>query len=73
MVLNVFLGIGLEYVDTLFQTIQNSSFSQFTITGMKTLAVLFFLVNLIKKYNEGIADKHGYTWGLSPQELAKNF
>ncbi len=73
MVLNVILGIGLEYVDTLFQTIQNSSFSQFTITGMKTLAVLFFLVNLIKKYNEGIADKHGYTWGLSPQELAKNF
>jgi hypothetical protein len=40
---------------------------------MKTLAVLFFLVNILKKYNEGIADKDGYTWGLSPGELAKNF
>tara|TARA_R110000868_G_scaffold87697_1_gene245018 strand:- start:159 stop:1001 length:843 start_codon:yes stop_codon:yes gene_type:complete len=69
----IFLGIGLEYVDTVFQTIQNSSFSQYTIAGMKTLAVLFFLVNILKKYNEGIANKEGYTWGLSPGELAKNF
>lgn len=68
-----FLGIGLEYIDTVFQTIQNSDFSQYTIVGMKTLAVLFFLVNILKKYNEGIADKDGYTWGLSPSELAKNF
>ncbi|WP_042507059.1 hypothetical protein [Algibacter lectus] len=67
------LGIGLEYIDTVFQTIQNSSFSQYTIAGMKTLAVLFFLVNILKKYNEGIADKDGYSWGLSPGELAKNF
>ncbi len=69
----IFLGIGLEYVDTIFQTIKNSEFSQYTIVGMKTLAVLFFLVNILKKYNEGIADKEGYTWGLSPGELAKNF
>ena len=69
----ILLGIGLEYVDAVFQTIQNSSFSQYTIAGMKTLAVLFFLVNLLKKYNEGIADKDGYTWGLSPGELMKNF
>lgn len=69
----ILLGIGLEYVDTIFQTIQNSEFSQYTIVGMKTLAVLFFLVNILKKYNEGIADKEGYTWGLSPGELAKNF
>ncbi|MCM4158450.1 hypothetical protein FHG64_12765 [Antarcticibacterium flavum] len=67
------LGIGLEYIDTVFQTIKNSEFSQYTIVGMKTLAVLFFLVNILKKYNEGIADKDGYTWGLSPGELAKNF
>ena len=67
------LGIGLEYIDTVFQTIQNSSFSQYTIAGMKTLAVLFFLINILKKYNEGIADKDGYTWGLTPGELAKNF
>ncbi len=69
----ILLGFGLEYVDTVFQTIQASDFSQYTIAGMKTLAVLFFLVNILKKYNEGIADKDGYSWGLSPGELAKNF
>ena len=73
MTATVLLGIGLEYVDAVFQTIQNSSFSQYTIAGMKTLAVLFFLVNILKKYNEGVADKDGYTWGLSPGELTKNF
>jgi len=73
MAANFSLGIGLEYIDAVFQTIQNSDFSQYTIAGMKTLAVLFFLVNILKKYNEGIADKEGYTWGLSPGELAKNF
>ncbi len=69
----MFLGIGLEYVDTVFQTIKNSDFSQYTITGMKTLAVLFFLINILKKYNEGIASIEGHTWGLTPTELAKNF
>ena len=69
----IFLGIGLEYIDAVFQTIQNSNFSQYTIAGMKTLAVLFFLINILKKYNEGVADKEGYTWGLSPGELVKNF
>ena len=69
----IILGIGLEYIDAVFQTIQNSSFSQYTIAGMKTLAVLFFLINILKKYNEGVADKDGYTWGLSPGELMKNF
>ncbi|MCF6346997.1 MAG: hypothetical protein L3J20_01695 [Flavobacteriaceae bacterium] len=69
----IFLGIGLEYIDAVFTTIKNSDFSQYTITGMKTLAILFFLVNILKKYNEGVADKEGYTWGLTPAELAKNF
>ena len=73
MTSNILLGIGLEYVDTVFQTIKNSEFSQYTIVGMKTLAVLFFLVNILMKYNEGVADKEGYTWGLNPGELAKNF
>jgi len=73
MTATIILGIGLEYIDTVFQTIQDSSFSQYTIAGMKTLAVLFFLVNILKKYNEGISDKDGYTWGLTPGELAKNF
>ncbi|TMU50777.1 hypothetical protein [Flagellimonas algicola] len=65
--------MGLEYVDTIFQTIKNSDFSQYTITGMKALAILFFLVNILKKYNEGIASTDGHTWGLTPTELAKNF
>ncbi|WP_405199327.1 hypothetical protein [Christiangramia sp. LLG6405-1] len=69
----IFLGVGLEYIDTVFKTIQDSEFSQYTIVGMKVLAVLFFLINILKKYNEGIADNQGYTWGLSPGELAKNF
>ena len=69
----IFLGIGLEFVDTIFQTIKNSDFSQYTIVGMKTLALLFFLINILKKYNEGVANNEGYTWGLTPTELAKNF
>ncbi|WP_300435896.1 hypothetical protein [Christiangramia sp.] len=71
--MGIFLGIGLEYVDAVFQTIKSSDFSQYTIAGMKSLGVMFFLVNILKKYNEGIADRDGYTWGLSPGELAKNF
>ncbi|WP_298504476.1 hypothetical protein [uncultured Maribacter sp.] len=67
------LSIGLEYVDTVFTTIKNSDFSQYTMTGMKTLAILFFLINILKKYNEGVANNEGYTWGLTPAELAKNF
>lgn len=69
----IYLGMGLEYVDTVFQTIRDSDFSQYTITGMKALAVLLFLVNILKKYNEGIASTDGHTWGLGPAELAKNF
>lgn len=67
------LAIGLEYVDAVFTTIKESSFSQYTIMGMKALAILFFLVNIIKKYNEGAVNSDGYTWGLSPSELIKNF
>ncbi|MBO6830440.1 MULTISPECIES: hypothetical protein [unclassified Allomuricauda] len=68
-----FLGIGLEYVDAVFQTIKDSDFSQYTMVGMKALAVFLFLVNILKKYNEGIATTDGHTWGLTPTELAKNF
>ncbi|MBU2998123.1 hypothetical protein KO500_16915 [Cellulophaga baltica] len=67
------MSFGLEYIDAVFQTIKASDFSQYTIAGMKTLAVLLFLVNILKKYNEGVAAKDGHTWGLSPGELAKNF
>lgn len=69
----IVLSIGLEYIDAVFTTIKNSDFSQYTIAGMKTLAILFFLINILKKYNEGVADNKGYTWGLTPTELAKNF
>lgn len=70
---HIFLGIGLEYLDAVFQVIKNSDFSQYTIAGIKTLAVIFFLINILKKYNEGVVEKGGYTWGLSPAELIKNF
>lgn len=69
----MFLSIGLEYVDAVFTTIKASSFSQYTIGGMKALAVLFFLVNIIKKYNEGAVSSDGYSWGLAPADLIKNF
>lgn len=54
-------------MDSVFQTIKNSNFSQYTITGMKTLAILFFMINLLKKYHEGIAATDGQTWGLLQQ------
>lgn len=73
MLASIFLGIGLEYVDTIFQTIKNSSFSQFTMVGVKGLAVLFFVVNILKKYNEGVTNRLGYSYGLQPDELIKNF
>ena len=64
---------GLEYVYAVFQTIKDSDFLQYTIVGMKALAILFFLINILKKYNEGVANRDGYTWGLTPTELIKNF
>lgn len=67
------MSIGLEYVDAVFTTIKASNFSQYTMTGMKALAVLFFLINIIKKYSENAVRSDGYTWGLSPSELIKNF
>ncbi|MFS4449017.1 hypothetical protein [Maribacter sp. 2307UL18-2] len=73
MELMISLSIGLEYVDAVFETIKGTDFSTYTIRGIKVLAVLFFLVNILKKYNEGVADKEGYSWGLSPRDLAKNF
>lgn len=69
----MFLSIGLEYVDTVFQTIKDSDFATYTISGMKVLAVLFFLINILKKYYEGGANNQEVTWGLTPTELIKNF
>ena len=69
----IFLGMGLEYVDAVFQTIKATDFSNYAIGGIKGLGILFFLVNILKKYNEGVADRYGYSWGLTPGELTKNF
>ena len=69
----MFLSIGLEYVDSVFQTIKDSDFASYVIGGMKVLAVLFFLINILKKYYEGGATIQGATWGLTPTELIKNF
>jgi len=70
--LNIFLSIGLEYVDAVFQVIKDSEFSQFALIGIKALAVLFFLINILKKYTEGMVNTDGNTWGLTPTELVKN-
>jgi hypothetical protein len=69
----MFLSIGLDYVDAVFQTIKDSDFASYIIGGMKVLAVLFFLLNILKKYYEGGANREGLTWGLTPTELIKNF
>lgn len=66
------MDLGLEYIDAVFITIKQTDLSQYTIIGMKGLAVLLFLVNLIKKYNEGAVSSEGYTWGLSPTDLVRN-
>ncbi len=67
------LSIGLEYVDAVFETIKDSDFATYGIFGMKALAVLFFLINILKKYYEGGANLQGLTWGLTPTDLIKNF
>ncbi len=65
--------MGLEFMDAVFTTIRNSNFSQYTLTGMQLLAVVLFLVNVLKKYAEGAAATDGVTWGLTPSELIRNF
>lgn len=72
MMATIFLAIGVEYFDTVFQVIKASAFSQYSMAGIKGLAVLFFVVNLLKKYNEGAIHRLGYTFGLQPDELIKN-
>lgn len=67
------MNLGLEYIDSIFQTLKDSSFLSYTLSGMKTLAVLLFLVNILKKYQEGAARQEGTTWGLQPADLLKNF
>ncbi len=67
------MELGLEYVDAVFQSIKETDLASYAITGIKGLAILLFLVNLLKKYQEGAVNSDGYTWGLSPGELIKNF
>ena len=69
----MYLSIGLEYVDAVFRTIKDSDFATYTMYGTKGLAVLFFLINIMKKYYEGGASDQGLTWGLTPTDLIKNF
>ncbi|AVR44221.1 hypothetical protein C7S20_02500 [Christiangramia fulva] len=67
------MELGLEYIDAIFTTLKETDISQYTLTGVKTLAVLLFLVNILKKYQEGAVSSDGYTWGLQPADLIKNF
>lgn len=45
---------------------------EYTLVGMKGLAVLLFLVNILKKYQEGMTEQNGVTWGLRPVDLVRN-
>ncbi|WBL26729.1 hypothetical protein [Zunongwangia sp. HGR-M22] len=67
------MNLGLEYIDSIFQILKETNLISYTLTGMKTLAVLLFLVNLLKKYQEGAAKQEGTTWGLQPTDLIRNF
>lgn len=67
------MDLGLEYIDAVFSTIKETTFAEYIIGGMKALAVFLFLVNLIKKYQEGAVKNDGLTWGLSPADLIRNF
>ncbi len=64
--------LGLAYVDSVFNTIKASSFAAYTMTGVKSLGILLFLINIIRKYQEGAIRENGPTWGLHPQELIYN-
>ncbi|MBL7473309.1 hypothetical protein [Robertkochia sediminum] len=66
------MTLNLEYVDAVFKTLQGSDLSQYTLTGVQVLAVLLFLINLLKKYLEGTANTQEVTWGLTPSDLVKN-
>ena len=67
------MDLGLEYVNAIFLSIKETDLASYAITGMKGLAILLFLVNILKKYQESAVVSDGYTWGLSPGELLKNF
>lgn len=66
------MDFGLEYVDAVFKTIKTDVFMEYTLAGMKSLAVTLFLVNILKKYQEGMVDQQGITWGLKPVDLVRN-
>ena len=71
--MTIALDFGLSYVQTIYDIMKASSLAGYAITGVKVLAVGFFLVNIIQKYIAGVGDKDGYTWGLKPADLLTNF
>lgn len=65
--------IDLQTVQALYQTLIGSNVASVALNGVKVLAIGLALVNILKKYNEGLADANGPSWGLTPSELLKNF
>lgn len=47
------MEIGLEYINAVFETIKTDVFMEYTLVGMKSLAVLLFLINILKKIPGG--------------------
>ncbi len=60
---------GFEYVDTVYKTLNASAFTVSTLWVVKSFAVVFLGINLIKKYIEGGTERDGTTWGLKPKDL----
>ena len=65
--------IDIDTVQALFDTFRTSTIATIALNGIKVLAIGLALVNILKKYNEGLADANGPSWGLTPSELLKNF
>ena len=65
-------NIDLKYLTTIFETLKNADITSNIFIGFKAFAVLFFIINIIRKYQEGVTDKEGYTFGLKPKDLIEN-
>lgn len=64
--------LDIDTVQSLFDTFKESEIAGVALNGIKVLAIGLALINILKKYNEGLADNNGLSWGLTPAELFKN-
>lgn len=65
--------LDLNTVQAIYDTFRASAVATVALNGVKVLAIGLALVNILKKYNEGLGDTNAPSWGLTPSELLKNF